>query len=152
MCNSFFFSWKTTLSIPLLDHHHHWITIESTSIPDSKVHGANIGPIWGPQDPGGPHFGSLNFAIWDGFDIGHLEHSGTNTRWLKQKFSPNGIPSVPNNKREIMNMHRCTCCRLPLIPTLLTTICMTIYLSRVHKYIEPVTFIKHFDLKLPKQI
>ena len=23
--------------------------------PDSKVHGANIGPIWGRQDPGGPH-------------------------------------------------------------------------------------------------
>ena len=25
--------------------------------PDSKVHGANIGPIWGRQDPGGPHVG-----------------------------------------------------------------------------------------------
>ena len=23
-------------------------------IPDSKVHGANMGPIWGRQDPGGP--------------------------------------------------------------------------------------------------
>ena len=23
--------------------------------PDSKVHGANMGPIWGQQDPGGPH-------------------------------------------------------------------------------------------------
>ena len=22
--------------------------------PDSKVHGANMGPIWGRQDPGGP--------------------------------------------------------------------------------------------------
>ena len=25
--------------------------------PDSKVHGANMGPIWGQQDPGGPHVG-----------------------------------------------------------------------------------------------
>ena len=25
--------------------------------PDSKVHGANMGPIWGRQDPGGPHVG-----------------------------------------------------------------------------------------------
>ena len=33
--------------------------------PDSKVHGANIGPIWGRQDPGGPHVGPMNFAIWD---------------------------------------------------------------------------------------
>ena len=32
-------------------------------IPDSKVHGANMGPIWGHQDPGGPHVGPINFAI-----------------------------------------------------------------------------------------
>ena len=34
------------------------------SFPDSKVHGANMGPIWGRQDPGGPHVGPMNFAIW----------------------------------------------------------------------------------------
>ena len=34
--------------------------------PDSKVHGANMGPIWGRQDPGGPHVGSMNLAIWVG--------------------------------------------------------------------------------------
>ena len=33
-------------------------------IPDSKVHGENMGPIWGRQDPGGPHVGPMNFAIW----------------------------------------------------------------------------------------
>ena len=33
-------------------------------VPDSKVHGANLGPIWGQQDPGGPHLGPMNFAIW----------------------------------------------------------------------------------------
>ena len=33
--------------------------------PDSKVHGANMEPIWGRQDPGGPHVGPMNFAIWD---------------------------------------------------------------------------------------
>ena len=38
----------------------------STIIPDSKVHGANTGPIWGRQDPNGPHVGPMNFAIWDG--------------------------------------------------------------------------------------
>ena len=32
--------------------------------PDSKVHGANMGPIWGRQDPGGPYVGPMNFAIW----------------------------------------------------------------------------------------
>ena len=24
----------------------------------------NMGPIWGQQDPGGPHVGPMNFAIW----------------------------------------------------------------------------------------
>ena len=37
------------------------------SIPDSKVRGANMGPIWDRQDPGGPHFGPMNLAIWDMF-------------------------------------------------------------------------------------
>ena len=36
-------------------------------IPDSKVHGANMGPIWVQQDPGGPHVGPMNFSIWDVF-------------------------------------------------------------------------------------
>ena len=30
-------------------------------IPNSKVHEANMGPICGRQDPGGP----MNHAIWD---------------------------------------------------------------------------------------
>ena len=32
--------------------------------PDSKVHGANMGPTWGRQDPGGPHVGHVKLAIW----------------------------------------------------------------------------------------
>ena len=43
-------------------------TIKNVSpklIPDSKVRGAYVGPIWGRQDPGGPHVGPMNFAIWD---------------------------------------------------------------------------------------
>ena len=35
--------------------------------PDSKVHGANMGPIWGRQGPGGPHVGPMKLAIWGGF-------------------------------------------------------------------------------------
>ena len=33
--------------------------------PDNKVQGANMGPIWGRQDPGGPHVGPMNFVIWE---------------------------------------------------------------------------------------
>ena len=31
--------------------------------PDSKAHVANVGPIWGRQDPGGPHAGPMNLVI-----------------------------------------------------------------------------------------
>ena len=36
---------------------------------DSKVRGANMGPIWGRQDPGGPHVGPMNLAIWGTFVV-----------------------------------------------------------------------------------
>ena len=32
--------------------------------PDSQVHGVDMGPIWGRQDPGGPHVGRMNLAVW----------------------------------------------------------------------------------------
>ena len=40
-----------------------WLRYWHKKYPDSKVHGANMGPIWGLQDPGGPHVGSMNLAI-----------------------------------------------------------------------------------------
>ena len=39
-------------------------TITGHVYPDSNIHGANMGPIWGRQDPGGPHVGLMNHAIW----------------------------------------------------------------------------------------
>ena len=34
-------------------------------IPDSKVHGANMGPTWVLSSPDGPHIGAINLAIKD---------------------------------------------------------------------------------------
>ena len=56
-----------TVSARILMIHHIWYWLMSAFLrifPDSKVHGANMGPIWGRQDPGGPHVGPMNFAIW----------------------------------------------------------------------------------------
>ena len=33
-------------------------------VSDGYPCGANMGPIWGRQDPGGPHVGPMNFVIW----------------------------------------------------------------------------------------
>ena len=46
---------------------------------DSKVHGANIGPIWGWQVPGGPHVGPMILAIWVLFHI--FIHTILYTTW-----------------------------------------------------------------------
>ena len=43
--------------------------------PDNKVHGANMGLIWGRQDPGGPHVGPVNLAIWVSLNILANKHS-----------------------------------------------------------------------------
>ena len=41
-----------------------WV-LQSLFNPDSKVHEVNMGPNWGRQDPGGPHVGPMNLAIWE---------------------------------------------------------------------------------------
>ena len=80
--NFFYSKWHLVFSYMVIAliayqlHRCHWLTtvtlfflykIESPYqlISDSKVHGANVGPTWGRQDPGGPHVGPMNFAIWD---------------------------------------------------------------------------------------
>ena len=44
------------------------------NIPDSKIHGANMGPTWVQSSPGGPHGGPINLAIRDG---NYGEYSGS---------------------------------------------------------------------------
>ena len=60
--------WSALLSLPLetIDWSAlvHFVNHLYDVPPDNKVHGANMGPIWGRQDPSGPHVGPMNFAIW----------------------------------------------------------------------------------------
>ena len=37
----------------------------NNGIPDSKIHGANMGPTWVLSAPDGPHIGPMKFSIWD---------------------------------------------------------------------------------------
>ena len=50
--------------------------------PDRKVHGANMGPIWGWQDPGGPHVGPMNLAIWGVLTRNKLEAEVAGAKFL----------------------------------------------------------------------
>ena len=40
--------------------------------PDSKVHGANMGPTWVLSVPGGSHVDPMDLAIWVCFDVASL--------------------------------------------------------------------------------
>ena len=49
-----------------------------------------MGPIWGRQDPGGPHVGPVNFAIWS------VIHHYT-TRFTLEKLSLIPADLLPNS-------------------------------------------------------
>ena len=59
---------------------------------DSKVHGANMGPIWVRQDPGGPHVGPMNFAMWVTVP-GHYRDSAEWRVMFESKFL--WLPTIP---------------------------------------------------------
>ena len=77
--------------------------------PYNKVHGANMGPIWGRQDPGGPHVGPMNFAIWafskkllaeclaDAVETPTQNHPGKNFTQYILDDSILVLPSLPMN-------------------------------------------------------
>ena len=64
VCHRAFVPVPTIASIVVMQYITKQTTIQV--FPDSKVHGANMGPIWDRQDPGGPHVGHINLAIWVG--------------------------------------------------------------------------------------
>ena len=71
-CRTFFTTVPEKYNVPLLHTHvSHFISGHVPSlflmddIPDSKVHGANMGPTWVLLAPDGPHDGPMNLAIRD---------------------------------------------------------------------------------------
>ena len=61
--------------------------------PDNKVRGANMGPIWGRQDPGGPHVGPMNLAL---LGCARVDCSNTH-RFLRARKNTN---ATTNNERK----------------------------------------------------
>ena len=73
-----------------LVHQQSWTSVYS-STPDSKVHGANMGTIWGRQDPDGSHFGPINFAIWDPSGNSILEKTTEHIVYYLSLWHPRAI-------------------------------------------------------------
>ena len=72
-----------------------------TDIPDSKVHGANMGPIWGRQDPGKPHAGPMNLDIWDTIHRDWLLEYFTKQRY-KLNLADYTLVSVKNTIKSLI--------------------------------------------------
>ena len=77
--------------------------------PNSKVRGANMGPIRGRQDPGGPHVGPMNFAIWvtapTAKSLRTINHQGYNI-FLYIYIKLNDIHSAIWKKKQPKNTHQ----------------------------------------------
>ena len=68
----------------LMRNRNSWHVIVNINNPDSKVHGTNMGPSWGRQDPGGPHVGHMNLAIWEIMTV----TTGSTSSWLSTLILP----------------------------------------------------------------
>ena len=58
-------------------------------IPDSKVHGANMGTIWGRQDPGGSHVGPMKFLwqyMYQGMEVYATGVNKWTVMWYKSEI------------------------------------------------------------------
>ena len=67
-------------------------------IPDSKVHGDNMGPIWVLSAPDGPHVVPMNHAIWDAYfkcDVFPKPNCG---RWARQVFPCRQVATKPGSR------------------------------------------------------
>ena len=81
-------------SLQLVWSHCNWFEDSATrdcpifnEFPDSKVHGAHMGPIWGGQDPGGPHVGPMYFVTWETLDY-MTTYQGCSFRWVFRVTCP----------------------------------------------------------------
>ena len=69
------------MPLVIIDILHIKIALLTKDNSDSKVHAANVGPTWGPQDPGEPHVGHMNFAIWEYMYVSSFVTGSPNIAW-----------------------------------------------------------------------
>ena len=74
-------------------HRSWWYNRNNAHYPDSKVHGANMGPTWVLSAPDRPHVGPMNLAIKD------LMHNKTAYMLLEVFCTWNIMPNSPTYAR-----------------------------------------------------
>ena len=74
--------------------------------PDSKVHGANMGPTWVPSAPNGSHVGPMNLAIRVVF---HSLEPNVYVMWHQScnVYGPFGLSNITSSPNESANYWPC---------------------------------------------
>ena len=62
------------------------ISGKSRSHPDSKVHGTNMGPIWGRHDPGGPVLASWTLLSGQSYSRNNLTYSFNSSFYITELY------------------------------------------------------------------
>ena len=82
--------------------------VMKTFLAASKVYGANTGPIWGRQDPGGPHVGPMNFAIWVAISMHYSKVRNIDMAWELYTWENGSAPDCIRSESYIY-IHICVC-------------------------------------------
>ena len=84
------------------------VSLHIRDLPDSKIHGANMGPTWVLSAPAGPHFGLMNMNLtirvelchhcacrrpWLSMVPDHFFTTWHNSKWLPKHFKTSGTSS-----------------------------------------------------------
>ena len=98
-----------------------------------------MGPIWGRQDPGGPHVGPMNFALWEATSCDFsMKWMGFPRRKTPSHdvttFDPNGWPGYPLRHHIVVFDH----IEFEENPTYFVVRCL------------PMTVIRHCTTELPE--
>ena len=102
------------------------------AFPDSKVQGANMGPIWSRQNPGGPYVGPMSFAL----RVGH--------RWIISQRKNFYVFSLLLGFNKLLNKElNCQWFETPWCPCDVTVMKQSFY----YLYIYTITYI-HFKQNL----
>ena len=75
------------------------------NIPDSKVHGAIMGPTWVMSVPDGPHVGPMNLAIRDVYSVSQLLTKAMNQGMSRHSFAQR-TTAKKTNKSHRKRVHR----------------------------------------------
>ena len=82
--------------------------------PDSKVHGAYMGPTWGQQNPGGPHVDPMSLAIFEDMPSISLAKLRLLDRSLKNQI--HNVINIFTNKKLTAISLTITITFYPIIP------------------------------------